>query len=458
MASKKNRKVKSVASSRAKFSASRAALRGLMENSFDGLLIVEHVDRIGEANPAACRILGQPIEAVIGSRFRDLCTVHHHAQVLTLERLDRSCVDVLIRKLPGFAPRTRLWILHDVTADRALNEALERKSRLLLETESIGGIGGWEVDVKTGLLSWTPEMRRIMEMPATQEPVTIEESYDFYTEASRPIVREAFNATMARGTPYDLELEAITGQGRRIWVREVCRATMRGGRPISVIGFSQDITERRRIAGLLTSIGDQERARIGADLHDGLGQELTGLSLLLRSVTTRAELDGSALAAELGGLTKLAGKTVETVRHIAYGLLPLELGEFGLRQVLERLARSISETFGVLVTIRFEGEEALMPVGTVAENLYRIAQEAIANAVRHGKAKRVALRVRASQAKTTFTVSDDGIGIDLQRNPDGMGLQIMRYRTRMLGGILDVQPMPRGGTRVRCVIPRNSLF
>jgi signal transduction histidine kinase len=450
----------------------RAALKRLLKGSFDGMLIVDRVDRICEANLPACRIFGRSIDSIIGKRVRDIGTVRHDAvaprsgtaelahraeTVLTLQLEDKSSVDVVIHKFSGLAPRTRVWILRDVTADRPVVEALERKSRLMMEAERVGGIGGWEVDLKTGLVAWTPEMRRIMGMPPRTERVTIEESYNFYTDASRPIVREAFNATMARGTPYDLELEAVTGRGERIWVREVCRATMRAGRLVSIIGVSQDVTEQRRLAALLTSIGNQERARIGADLHDGLGQELTGLALLLRGVATRAEREGSALASELRGLSKLASRSVESVHDIACGLLPLELSEVGFRQVLRRLARSASESFGVFVTIRFHGDSAHMPTGTLAENLYRIAQESIANAVKHGHAKRVALRVSAGETKVILTATDDGTGIDLDHRGKGMGLQIMNYRARMLGGLVAVQRTRTGGTRVRCVMPRNGL-
>jgi signal transduction histidine kinase len=336
-------------------------------------------------------------------------------------------------------------------------EDLERRSRLLMEAERVGGVGGWEMDLETGMISWTPEMRRIMQLPADTDRISVERSYSFYTEASRSIVREAFNATLARGRPYDLVLECITGTGSRIWVREVCRAAMRRGRLTSVVGFTQDITEQRRLAGLVHDIGLKERARIGADLHDGLGQELTGLSLLLGSVARRAARESSALAAELRELSLLASKSIKTVRDIAHGLLPLKMSHVGFRQGLRRLAGSLCSTFGVQVTIRFQGETAHMPVGEMAENLYRIAQEAVANAVKHGHAKHVALRVTANGARVIFTVSDDGTGIDLEKQTDGMGLQIMRYRTRMLGGFLDVQRMSAGGTRLRCVMPRTLL-
>jgi signal transduction histidine kinase len=307
------------------------------------------------------------------------------------------------------------------------------------------------------MIAWTPEMRRIMGMPPDVEQIPLEQSYGFYTRASRSIVREAFNVTRAKGTPYDLVLECITATGSRIWVREVSRAVMRRGRIVSVVGFTQDITEQRRLAGLLNDIGRQERARIGADLHDGLGQELTGLALLLGGISTRAAQEGSMLAGELRELSALASKCIETVREIAHGLLPLKMGHAGFRQVLRRLARSMRMTFGVQVDIRFQGENLHMPVGEIAENLYRIAQEAVSNAVKHGRAKHVTLRLSANGTRIIFTASDDGTGIDPETHGEGMGLQIMRYRTRMLGGLIDIQRRTAGGTRLRCVMPRTSF-
>lgn len=448
----------------------RRALRCLLECSFDGVLIVDLADRICDANAAACRILGQSYHSLIGKRVRDFVGIQRRAAtrrsamepeiadrpriLQTWERPDKSLVDVVVHTSPGVVSQTRVHILRDITADRPIAEALERKSRLLMEAQRIGRIGAWELDVKTGLLAWTPELRRIMGVSAATATMTVEESYRFYTDASRKIVREAFNATMTRGTPYDLELEVITGRGHRIWVREVCRATMHRDHLVSLIGVSQDITERRHLADILNNSSNQERVRFGADLHDGLGQELTGFALLLRSMATRAAREGPTLLADLLELSKLASKSVETVRDMVRGTLSLELRDIGFRGALQQLARSASKTLGMSITVRFRGVARHLPVGPAAENLYRIAQEAINNAVRHGHAQRVSLQVHAGQANITLTVLDNGIGIDLNRNSKGMGLQIMRYRARTLGGLIDIRRMRGRGTQVRCVVPR----
>ncbi len=318
-------------------------------------------------------------------------------------------------------------------------------------------MGAWQVNLDAGVVVRTPELCRMLEVPTTARTTSIEQSYGTYTEASRSIVREAFAATLAHGTPYDLELEAVTGRGNRFWVREVCKATTRRGRVVSVIGIVQDISERRRLAHLLTHAAAEERARIGADLHDGLGQELTGLALLLRGAAARVESENLGVSVELGELSALASKAVETARAMAHGILPVDLSAGGLTGALRHLSRATAAAAGVRIAVRSNSKQRFRPDATAAENLYRIAQEAIANAVKHARPTRVSISLRTSETQTVLVVSNDGEKIDLDRASAGMGLQIMRYRARMLGGLVDIQPVRSGGTRVRCVVPRSEL-
>jgi PAS domain S-box-containing protein len=451
----------------------RAALQAVFGKSFDGMVLLDRRDRVVEANVSASRLLGLPLEDIVGKRVRDLVKVRHrwvsregvvvvdapHATetFLTLERRDKSLVDIGMRDVRNVAPGFRIRILRDVTAEGSVIEALEKKTRLLEESERVGRIGAWEIDLKAGIVMRTPEMCRMMEVTTAHQTGTIEDSYRYYTESSRPIIREAMTAAMVRGTPYDLELEMVTGQGNRVWIREVCCATMRKGRLISLFGIAQDITERRRLAELVADAANQERARLGADLHDGLGQDLTGLALLLRSAATRAESDCRSLAHELGDLARLASNAVQTARAMAHGMLPVGLSDGGFTGALQRLSHSTRAAFGVTVMVRYRGNPQFRPNGMAAETVYRIAQEAITNAVKHGHSKRISLWVDARETQTILIVSNDGERIDLDRITEGMGFQIMKYRARMLGGWVDIQPVRKGGTRVRCVVPRNGI-
>jgi signal transduction histidine kinase len=440
------------------------------EYSFDGLVTMGADGRITRSNDAACRILGQPLEKIVGKRVQDIVRVRRRSVAksvfaipphgegkqlaLTLKRPNNSIVDVLVRECPGDSPRERVWILRELTRDGSISDALERQSRLLMEAQRVGRTGAWELDVNTGLLIWTLELRRMMEVPDTTETMAIEDSFKYYSAASELIVREAFHSTVTRGIPYDLELEVVTARGNRFWAREVCRANVRKGRLVSLIGVLQDITERRRLADFLANVADQERARIGADLHDGLGQELTGLSLLLQGLATRSRREAPTLSEDLRNLSQLASSSVASVRDLAHGMLPLALREGDFNKVLRELARTTKRSFGVPVRTRFGGGKAYPPTGRVAEHLFRIAQEAITNAIKHGKARHISISVHASATKIAFSVSDDGIGFDESRVSAGMGLRIMRYRARMLGGLVDIQRARSGGTRILCVVPQ----
>ncbi len=348
-----------------------------------------------------------------------------------------------------------LRILRDVTASGALVAALERKTHLLEDAERIGRMGVWEIDLKSGRMIRTPELCRIMELPVTSHTTTLEASWNTYTEASRAIVQEAFAEAVKHQTSYDLELEVITAKGNVIWTREVGRTTASRGRLSGVVGVTQDITEQRQLRDLIGTIANQERARFGADLHDGLGQELTGLALSLRSLARRPDKSNARLARELGELADLASKAIGTARGLAHGMLPVHLESGGFSGALQRLARSTTASFGISVSARCGGESRYAPDGMAAENLYRIAQEAITNAVKHGRPRRIAISAHFGVTKTVVTIANDGRRVEPSKITHGMGLQIMRYRANTLGGLLQIQPQPRGGTRVRCVVPRQ---
>jgi signal transduction histidine kinase len=439
-----------------------------MEGSFDAMLLVDSEGCIECTNSAAIRLLGQPGAAMIGRPIDDVVSLRLYpitrdpsvketiaefsGALFTVRRSGLPPATVVLRKTNGPSGR-QLWVLRDVTRQRPIAEALERKTQLLIEAERVGKMGAWELDTGTGLLLFTEELQHMLGL-VDSPMVPLEYAYSLYTDASRAIVREAFSATMIHGTPYDLELEMRTKRGDLIWVREVCRATYCDGRMVSLTGITQDITERRRMADLLARGADLERARIGADLHDGLGQELTGLSLYLRGAAQRAERDYPSMSNDLAELAKIASKSIETVRDMTHSMLPLELRQMGFVRVCQQLAATTQKSSGIVVRFRYLGNLSRVPVGPSAEHMYRIVQESLANAVKHAIPTRISVTLKASDTKLVLTVSDNGVGFDSTRTAGGIGLQIMRYRARLLGGLLDVRRGSGGGTIVRSVLPR----
>ena len=227
---------------------------------------------------------------------------------------------------------------------------------------------------------------------------------------------------------------------------------MRRGRLFSLVGISQDITERRQLTQLLADAADHERVRLGADLHDGICQELTGLSMLLDS---HAKNDGvvSPMASTLRELAVIARTTATNARALAHGMLPVDLRQGGLGAALRRLAQPLARVPAVAIVVEMTAEAEQLIDQRIGEQFFRIAQEAVSNAVRHGQARGITLRVEAVGSKAVLTVTDNGIGIAAKSNAAGLGLRTMAYRARLLGGLLTTRRLPHGGTRVRCVVP-----
>jgi signal transduction histidine kinase len=216
----------------------------------------------------------------------------------------------------------------------------------------------------------------------------------------------------------------------------------------------QDVSERKQLERAILLAVNREQYRIGNDLHDGLGQELTGIALMLRGVAGRLTAEYPAILPEVEGITRLVSNAIENTRALARGLSPVNLERGGLQDALEGLAMNAIELYGVQVVFshRLQGAK---PLGAeLANHLYRIAQEAVRNAVRHGQARTIRLHLTVTRAKVSLAITDDGIGLPEQAmDATGMGLKIMRYRARMLGGEVHFERVEPTGTRVLCECP-----
>ncbi len=225
---------------------------------------------------------------------------------------------------------------------------------------------------------------------------------------------------------------------------------------LKMIATIRDITERLRHEELVLEISGREQRRIGQDLHDGLGQDLTGIAFLAKSLERNLaarELVEETQAAELG---RLLNQTISRTRDIASGLFPVELQSGGLGSALAELASNIGRIYDdVSVTCDIEGAETV-PAGETRLQLFRIAQEAVTNALRHGQARSIRLVLRAGENEIVLEVQDDGHGLPAGASMgEGLGLQIMRYRAGRVGGALTLEAGPDGrGVCVRVVAPR----
>ena len=265
------------------------------------------------------------------------------------------------------------------------------------------------------------------------------------------LVRLLKNETLRN---YEARLRARDGSIRHVLINSNVR--WEDGRFVHSRCFIQDITTRRNLEKELLNISDREQGRIGQDLHDDLCQQLAGIGLLSQVLGQNLErMNAKGESERASQISKHLDDAIAHTRMLARGLAPVSLQAYGLPVALEELALNTQGMFHI--TCVFVGDQSISINDTAnATHLYRIAQEAISNAIRHGKATEVTVTLVPDGGCARLTVSDNGCGFTCKRDQSkGMGLRIMNYRASMIGGSLDVSRGDDKGTVVTCIFPRD---
>lgn len=221
-------------------------------------------------------------------------------------------------------------------------------------------------------------------------------------------------------------------------------------------GLRRSISERLQLEGELIRVSEVQQEALGRELHDGLGQHLTSLALYGASLQHRLLEQALPEAVTAGRIVELANEANVTARLLARGLCPVALEFGGLTAALQRLAEQ-TRALGRMTCICRCDPSVEVPDSLVAINLYRVAQEAVNNAVKYSQASFVKLELGRVNGQLCLRVSDDGIGIDFDRpaQSQGLGLRNMRYRAQLLGGTLTIEPLPLGGVRIVVMVAEN---
>jgi PAS domain S-box-containing protein len=216
-----------------------------------------------------------------------------------------------------------------------------------------------------------------------------------------------------------------------------------------------DVTEKKRLERGIIDIANREQQRIGSDLHDGLGQELTGIALMLRGVAGQLGKENSDARLDVEDIIGLVNNAIENTRTLARGLSPVSAERGGLMAALRSLAARASERYGVRVEFRDATSRPLGLNDAYATHLYRIAQEALTNVMRHSFASEVSICLETIGEELQLRIDDNGRGFspEVQEGMSGLGLKMMRYRAQMLGGDLVLEAAAGGGVSVRCTCP-----
>jgi PAS domain S-box-containing protein len=223
-----------------------------------------------------------------------------------------------------------------------------------------------------------------------------------------------------------------------------------------IMAVIHDTTVNRRLIREIIDISGREQIRIGQDLHDGLSQHLTGIAFLSKVMEQQLAALSPEQVRPVKEISQLINQAIEMTRGLARGLSPVALGEDGLILSLQDLADTVSSLFGV--TCQFHGDAAVVPSSnTTATHLFRIAQEAVNNAIKHGHARCVTISLIPDHDRALLTIEDDGSGLPQVRDDSrGMGLHIMSYRAKMINATLSVKPRPESGTVVTCAFQTTA--
>ncbi len=220
--------------------------------------------------------------------------------------------------------------------------------------------------------------------------------------------------------------------------------------PVYFVAHAQDVTEQKQLEQAIGDAREREQQRLAEDLHDSLGQRLTGVAFLCKALQLKLSKRSKAAAAEAEAITRLVTTAIAHTKDLARSLYPVELESNGLCAALQELAVTTGELFRIHCSFHC-ADRLKVQDHAVAKQLYRIAQEAISNAVQHGDPKSAEISLTRRAEAIVLKIQDDGCGfLPDNRTTNGIGLQIMKHRAKSIGASLEIDAQPGRGTTVRC--------
>jgi len=254
----------------------------------------------------------------------------------------------------------------------------------------------------------------------------------------------------------EIEFRLVTKWGEVRWCSSSWGPLLdEDGKQIGVQGRERDVSERKRLEREVLECSANERRRIGHDLHDGLGQYLAGIAFRAKALEQTLAAGHAGHAREARELATLLSSAINHARSLARGLDPVNVETVGLPAALQNLAAETQKFFDVPCTLRCADHASdIDPQAALA--LYRITQEAIHNAMTHGEATFIEIELSQDKSMVKLMVRDNGCGFEAKPEGQGMGLRVMQYRARSLGGTLEVQSSKDAGTEITCVLPSEN--
>ncbi|MFH0878469.1 MAG: ATP-binding protein, partial [Lentisphaerota bacterium] len=267
--------------------------------------------------------------------------------------------------------------------------------------------------------------------------------------------RARFNLSRGReGSCGQIDLELVSHKGRRRLAQFSTAPILNDqGRYEGALAIVMDITEQRNLEREVQDIGDREKEKLGRELHDGLGQLLTGIELKIKTLEGVLKSRSIPEAGDAGEISALVREAASQSKNLAKTLYPASLDRYGLSVSLRHLADYVTRHMNVPCQYTESGLYRVKD-RILSLHLYRIVQEAVHNAVRHAQASKIDIVFELMPQKGLLTIRDNGRGMTVGPSAThGMGCHIMQYRARLLQGTIEWKPAPEGGVLVECAFP-----
>jgi PAS domain S-box-containing protein len=337
-------------------------------------------------------------------------------------------------------------------AERTRRAAAEQRYRRLFEAATDGIL---LLDAHTGIIiDANPAMLRLIREESKSVIGTrLWDLGAFLSVCESPAAyREMLE--LAESSAYDGVL--LPRGGKRVDVA-IATSTFQAG-PVRIFQCNvRDVSERNRLRRGMLEATDSEQLRLAQEIHDGLGQELAGLDLLTHGLLKHVQREQVPEVVDLERMTQITRQALSTCHDIAHGLSPLSSTAGGLVEALQALKGRLGGPPGPAVELEIDRRSEISVAIDVCSHLYRIAQEAVANAIKHSGAKRIEIRLRVDPKAVELSVSDDGCGMDKTgTGRKGLGCQTMRDRAASIGATLNLKTEPGGGTKVVCQVPQSA--
>jgi two-component system, LuxR family, sensor kinase FixL len=477
-------------------STQQARIAAIVASSDDAIIAKSLDGTIVEWNPAAERLFGYSAAEAIGrwitlivpqdrlaeeqnilNRIRRGKTIDHYE---TIRRAKNGrLVNVSVSVSPLRDERGRIaaasTIIRDITGRKAAEEALRDRERRLETIINTAADAIITIDEHALIDSINPATEKLFGYAAREivgqninrlMPEPFHGEHDGYVRnycrtGSAKIIGIGREVTGLRkdGTtfPMHLSVSEVRLESRRLFT-----------------GIIHDLSGRRRLERQILEAAANEQRRIGQDLHDGLCQDLVGIAFSLDAAIYSLPPEAEAASKAFSKLAMSVREAAAQARDLSHGLNPVNLSAGGVVVGLENLAKKVSQSFRVNCAFRWDGKTNVRD-DTIATHLYRIVQEAVSNAIKHGKANKIEVALSSDRNSMELAISDNGSGIPqktiesvrkgfamdaLQSGKGlqgGIGLQTMHYRARVIGGTFAASARPGGGSVIRCILACDSI-